>query len=557
MNYNIASNIAYCHEYVESIIGLIYYSHALPAAVSLVLGLFVFLENRKSPLGRILLGLSVVFSLWAYLNFTIWTKYDVGGMVMFAWAPIELLGTLLFFLALYFVYVFIEEKDIGLIWKTVSILFLLPLALFAVSPLNLEDYDIQECVATEGSLYQSYLQYLKAALSLLIFAFPLYKLFISKKRGLLTELKRRQIMLLSLGTIVFIYVFMIAGYISQVTLDYRYELYGLFGMIVFVGTLAYLIVRYQAFDIKLIGAQALVVALTLLVASQLLFVRSPINIILTAITLSFTVIFGLLLIRSVKHEIRQREEIEGLAEKLKRANKRLRELDRQKSEFVSIASHQLRSPLTAIRGYASMLKEGSFGKVPKKAEEAIDRIHESSRFMALSIEDFLNVSRIEQGRMKYELSDFNLKDVAERVVDEMRSAAIQKGLVLMFRSDCEGGAIVNADIGKVRQVLYNLVDNAMKYTPKGTITVIAHDDVKKKKMFITIHDTGVGMSKETLAAIFEKFVRAKNANAVNVSGTGLGLFVAKQMIEAMGGSVTPHSEGEGKGSAFTIELPLA
>jgi signal transduction histidine kinase len=127
---------------------------------------------------------------------------------------------------------------------------------------------------------------------------------------------------------------------------------------------------------------------------------------------------------------------------------------------------------------------------------------------------------------------------------------------MVFRSDCDGSCSVKADTGKTRQIIMNLIDNAMKYTPKGTITVVAHDDPKKKKMLITISDTGVGMSKETQEEVFEKFVRAKNANNVNVTGTGLGLFVAKKMVTDMKGRVWAESEGEGKGSTFTIELPL-
>jgi signal transduction histidine kinase len=176
--------------------------------------------------------------------------------------------------------------------------------------------------------------------------------------------------------------------------------------------------------------------------------------------------------------------------------------------------------------------------------------------MALSIEDYLNVSRIEAGNMKYELSDFNLKTEAEKIVDEMRPTAMKKGLVMVFRSDCGGSCSIHGDIGKTRQVIMNLLDNSMKYTPKGSITVVAHDDVKKKKMYITIQDTGVGMSLETQGEVFDKFVRAKNANNINVTGTGLGLFVAKKMVTEMGGKVWAESEGEGKGSTFNIEFPL-
>lgn len=244
-----------------------------------------------------------------------------------------------------------------------------------------------------------------------------------------------------------------------------------------------------------------------------------------------------------------------LTRELASANERLKELDKMKTEFVSIASHQLRSPLTAIRGYASMLLEGSFGKLPKKASEAIDRIQESSRYMALSVEDYLNVSRIEAGNMKYELSHFNLKEEVEKVAEEVSPTVEHKGLALEYKSECRGSCVVNADIGKTRQVIHNLIDNALKYTPGGKISILTHDDPGNKKVYVTIKDTGVGMSKETIASLFDKFVRAKNANKVNVTGTGLGLFVAKKMVEEMGGKIWAESEGEDHGSSFHIEFP--
>jgi len=245
-----------------------------------------------------------------------------------------------------------------------------------------------------------------------------------------------------------------------------------------------------------------------------------------------------------------------LYEELGLANEKLKELDKMKSEFVSIASHQLRSPLTAIRGYSSMLLEGSFGQLPVKAKEAVDHINEASRFMASSVEDYLNVSRIQAGNMKYEYSDFNLNDIAQRVAEDTKQLAEKKGLLLSFRSELVKIGIVHADIGKTRQVIDNLLNNSLKYTPKGTISVFVHDDVKLKKIYVDISDTGIGMNPKTSENIFGKFERADNANEVNVTGTGLGLYIARKMTREMGGEITATSEGEGRGSLFRIELPL-
>lgn len=146
--------------------------------------------------------------------------------------------------------------------------------------------------------------------------------------------------------------------------------------------------------------------------------------------------------------------------------------------------------------------------------------------------------------------------MAERIVDDIRPIAIKKGLALVFRSQCEGETVAYVDPGKMRQVIYNIVDNAIKYTPKGSVDVVVTDDLTLKKISVHIKDSGVGMDEDALHSVFDKFVRAKNANRVNVTGSGLGLFVAKQMLEAMNGRVTVTSEGEGKGSTFRIELPM-
>jgi signal transduction histidine kinase len=270
-----------------------------------------------------------------------------------------------------------------------------------------------------------------------------------------------------------------------------------------------------------------------------------------------TGLLGILLMRSVKKEVKQRQEIENLAQSLARVNERLEQLDKQKSEFVSIASHQLRSPLTAIRGYASLLLESSYGKLPETALEPLQRIEESSRLMTYAIEDYLNVSRIESGNMKYNFSDFNLRDQVEHICDDLRSDAIKHGLVLIFRTDMKSKGIINADLGKTVQIVQNLINNAIKYTENGSIKVLVRDDVVRKKIYVDIIDTGIGMSETTRASLFQKFERAHNANSVNVHGTGLGLYVALMMAKAMKGDIRVKSEGEGKGSCFTVEFPLA
>ncbi len=536
---------------------LLYYTHIPTAIIALVVGIFVFLNNRHALLNKLLLAICLSFGIWTFTNLILWTNIH-SEVLLFVWTIYQILFGLISILSVYFMYVFLEKNDVSNLMRWLFLLLIAPMLIFAPANINLEGLDIANCgaIGFEGTLYMLYTIGLGVIAMLWVIILSVRKYHSSGQD------MRRQIIPMGFGVTLFLFTFFsinfIASYLTEIGLfpDSSLEFYGLYGMMFFIMAVAYLIVKFRAFNIKLVGAQALVVALWFLIGSLLFVAQSTTTQVVAGITLILAVIGGYLLVKSVKKEVEQREQIEGLVVTLDKANERLKILDKMKSEFVSIASHQLRSPLTSIRGYASMLAEGSYGKLPDKATEALNNIVDSAKFMALSIEDYLNVSRIEAGNMKYEMSDFNMKDVAEKVVDEMRQSAIKKGLVMVFRSDCTSSATVNADIGKTRQVIMNLVDNSMKYTPKGTVTVIAHDDVKKKKMYITIQDTGVGMSKETQEEVFDKFVRAKNANNVNVTGTGLGLFVAKKMITEMKGRVWAESEGEGKGSQFHIELPL-
>lgn len=328
----------------------------------------------------------------------------------------------------------------------------------------------------------------------------------------------------------------------------------------FLGMTAYAITRYQLFNIKVLVTQALTLVIWVVLFAKI-FADDSLNArIIDALVLLFAVISGFFLVRSVREEVRQRELIEKQEKELEKANARLRELDRQKSEFVSIASHQLRSPLTAIKGYASMVLEGSFGKFPAEAKEAIQRIFDSSVLMAQSVEDFLNVSRIEQGRMKYEMSAVDIAKVAFDAAEELRPVAKQKGLVFENKIVKDHPVFVSGDLGKLKQVVSNLLDNSIKYTKEGKVRIevkiVPPQGKLPSRARIEVSDTGVGMSGDTLNEIFDKFVRAKNANQVNVTGTGLGLYVAKEFVKAHSGRIWAESDGEGKGSRFIVEIPL-
>ncbi len=263
-----------------------------------------------------------------------------------------------------------------------------------------------------------------------------------------------------------------------------------------------------------------------------------------------------LLIRSVNKEIENREKGERIARYLANANARLRELDKQKTEFVSIASHQLRSPIAAIKGYTSMIAEESYGKVPEHLTEPLHRILDSGQRISVMVDDFLNVTRIEQGRMTYDMRPHYVCDLINAVAQEQGVVIKEKGLELKVECGEPKSIVVKADEGKLKQIFSNLLDNAIKYTQKGSITVTVERVESEHKVLVRFKDTGIGIAREEISNLFQKFNRASNANEANVLGTGLGLYIAREIMKAHEGWIDVDSDGVGKGSTFTVELPV-
>ena len=322
----------------------------------------------------------------------------------------------------------------------------------------------------------------------------------------------------------------------------------------------YAIFRYQLFDVKVIATEVLVFILWIFILIRALLSESLFDRFINGGLFFFIVATGIFLIRSVLKEVRAREEIEELATKLEFANLRLKQLDEAKSDFLSIASHQLRTPLTAIKGYASMILEGSYGKISATTKSAVDKIFQSSQRLVLIIGDFLDISHIEQGTMQYDFAALDVRELAKGLTDEFKatiesSTDKSKALKISFEADEKENFSVNADRNKIRQVVSNLIDNSIKYTPAGFVKVSLSKIAENGNVLLKIEDSGIGISAETMPNLFKKFGRAKSLSSAFANGSGLGLYVAKEIIKAHKGKIWAESEGEGKGSKFFVELP--
>lgn len=259
----------------------------------------------------------------------------------------------------------------------------------------------------------------------------------------------------------------------------------------------------------------------------------------------------------VKDEIGEMAHgVNEMVDSLQKAREREAEISRMKSEFLSIAAHQLRTPLSAIKWTFQMILDGDLGKITKKQKKFLERGSDSSNRVISLVNDLLNVSRIEEGKFEYELVKLSPEEIVEEVVSSEQLRAKQKKLTLNFHKPSGDLPTIKADKEKLKLALSNLLDNALKYTPSGG-SVDVYIEERDDAVLFRVSDTGVGIPKEQQESdLFTKFSRGENAVKLQTEGSGLGLFLIKNIVEAHGGNIWVNSE-EGEGTTFYFTIPQA
>ncbi len=361
----------------------------------------------------------------------------------------------------------------------------------------------------------------------------------------------------TLGSLVGVYTSLIMPTMGDFSLFWAGSFYsGYLVLSIFYG-----IARYGLFDIKLVTTEFIALITWLVLFGKLFFSKNSTDRTIDFVILALVIVSGILVIKAVTKEAFLREKddelvdnIRGLNQRLEKTNIDLKALDQKKSEFMALATHQLRAPLTAMKGYSSMILDGTFGKIenPEMAD-AVNKISRSTTDLTMIVEDYLNISRIEQGRMQYNFTTVDITNLIKNVISDVKSTTDRLGLIMNLNYDSAVKYNVNVDEGKIKQVFSNIIDNAIKYTPTGHIDVFVKTE--GSKVVVKIEDTGVGIRSEVLPSLFHKFVRAPDASKINILGTGLGLYVAGEILKAHNGRAWGESEGEGRGSTFFVELP--
>ncbi len=333
-----------------------------------------------------------------------------------------------------------------------------------------------------------------------------------------------------------------------------YGLLGTFSPIFIVLFPGYAILRYRLFNAKVLATETLSFIILLGTFLQIFLAESLYQVVMRCLIFIAMFLSMGLLAKMVDREVRSKEELQVLSQELAEANQELKRLDAAKSEFISIASHQLRTPLTAIRGYISLVLEGSYGKVTPTLQDVLNKVYVVNNRMGQLVEDLLSISRIESGRVQYNLVATQLEPMVADLVDMFSIMAKSKGLSLKMKLPKKSLPKLMIDATKMREVISNLIDNALKYTKEGGVTVTVEGD--DRYVAVRVQDTGIGVDPNDSKRLFEKFTRSSETMKLDVSGTGLGLYVGKNFVEAHGGLLSVESEGPSKGSTFIIKLPV-
>ncbi|MFA7422008.1 MAG: ATP-binding protein [Melioribacteraceae bacterium] len=521
---------------------LLYYAQIPATIIALLLSFYIFWNNKKSLLGRLLFLIAVLFSIWTITTLIVWAGND-GGLMVFIWPFYNLILGFIAVFCVYFIYVFLTKKDVGSGLKLIFLALLAPILILATTNLNIGGFNITNCDAFDFEwlplkIYSS----IVGVISMIWILF----LLIHRHRSDKTDF-RKQITLLGAGIELFLFSFLgmefVATYFTRIGIlpDSGLELYGMFGMTIFMVYIIIVIVRFHTFNIKLVAAQALIWGLIALIGSQFFFIKTQINFILNGVGFIFTIILGYFLVRAVKKVDEQREALD-LA-------------NRQQTNLLHFISHQVKGFFTKSRNAFSGLLEGDYGTLPETARHVIQEGFDSDNRGVQTVQEILNAANIKTGNVTYLMVETNLVNLIKDVILLLKPAADKKQVAINFNPAVQS-FILKADTVQLQQAIKNLIDNSIKYTPSGKIDISLEVSADKKQAVIKVADTGVGIHDEDMPKLFSEGGRGKDSLKVNVDSTGYGLYIVKNIIKIHGGTVTAYSEGEGHGSVFTVVLPV-
>ncbi|MBI4426997.1 MAG: hypothetical protein HY569_00725 [Candidatus Magasanikbacteria bacterium] len=509
-------------------------------------GVFVLLNDEKSRMHHLLFGFCMSMMFWMFGTFMMFytrgNYYEAIFWDRFVYAGVVFMPPLMHHFSLVFTGRVGKQKFL----LTMNYILAFAALVASRTPYFLDDlYYYSWGVHTQARiLHTVFLGYFFLGTG--VFFYNVFSYF-KKAKDKIVRLQSIYVFI-SFAVVIFVGG---SAYLFAYGIDTKFPFAYLSGLI-FPVMLFYSVSRHHLLGAKTIATEVLVGLTEFVVVMEMFFSRDVLELTLRVFFALVVAAIGILLIKSVRSEVARREEVTSLAKSLEQANLRLQEIDRQKTEFMSIASHQLRTPLSILKGFIELIEDGAYGKPTEKMVEALNQMDQSNEHLVKLVDEFLDVTRIEQGRTKYDFTRCDLKDLVSGAVNEMRERAVAKKLKLVWCPPPEAVS-VNCDQEKIHHIIFNFIDNAIKYSERGRITVCLRRE--DGGVAIKVKDCGIGFDKVDEANFFQKFYRGENVKNSNVTGTGLGLYVCNKFVEAHHGRVWAKSAGLGKGSEFGFWIP--
>ena len=526
------------------------FSVGIAIAGTIILGVVVFLTDRESMTNKTFLGFSVVTAVWGAVNYL---HYQTQNPIFALWFLRLVFFSALWqaFTAFQLFYVFPKKKiTFGKIYRFILVPVVICVSILTLSPLvSSEVTGFSAEGVPENTKGPGIMVFGLVAIGLIIGA--LYWIF--KKMRSLDQSIKKQLYTMLLGMILMFGLIIPLNFIFPVFLeDFRFlPLSGLFTF-PFIIFAAYAILKQRLLGVKVIATEILTFILAVVTFAEIIFANDTGIVLFRSGVFILVLSFGILLIRSVRKEVEQRERLEKITKDLEAANVELKRLDDFRKQVLSFASHDLKAPISLMKQSATLIYDGTY-KDEQKIRDTAFKIKMFADRGVNMIDNFLDIRKMEEGKLEYNFEKKNVVEFAKNITNDFALLARQKDIDVTFDSPVQD-IQSEIDTDKMRQVFQNLLDNSLKYTEQGSVRVSMTEE--QNTVLFKIQDTGIGMTKELLPVLFEQFKRAAEVEKT-IKGTGLGLYISKQIVLAHHGEIWAESEGVGKGSSFFVRLEKA
>jgi len=534
---------------------------ALTALVEISIVFLILSKPKKNAADNIFIFWNVFIIAWIILDIF----YSLADSNILFWSNATYISALLLpFLYLHFGKMFLSKKDINKKWFfTSAVLPIVILILLLVDPTNMIYRD--ESGSSFGYIYFLYIFYM-------VVYFVIGYVILFRKSLSFRGVKRRQVNIIFYGSLIASSAALVSALLLPLIENYSLYFFSPAFTLILSVCITYSVFKHHLFDVKIITTEIFSVVIVLISLVNVLLSQSRAEFILKLGLFIGVSIFTILLIKGVLNEVNTREKISKMAKSLKKANVELQKLDKAKSEFISIASHQLRTPISVIKGVASMMIEGDLDKLPEdKKDRFVKSLWDKSCKLESIISDILNATEMTNStyRVKEEKAELiDSKEFIEKIINDFQAVVQERNIDLFLKDADKPLPKIYGQRQYLQEAVGNLIDNAIKYTPstgtsseardrrdkKGVVSVSVTKE--KNNVIISIEDNGIGIPKKEIAGLFRKFARGSNARDMYTDGSGLGLFVVKEIVKGHYGKVWAESK-VGKGTKFFISLPIS